>query len=200
MTYGGEGHSKINKQEVFALWDNEFGSNEISKKTGYSAFSVRKLLETYSNYNKEIDFARNNGIPVYCYNNQGKLIAKYPSIAYAAKTVGVDASVINKCCNGIKVSAAGYFWSYTNDAVFENKELKRWKKLAISQLTLSGEIIAEYESLSAAGRAMNKKQTKYIKECCEGKRKQMYGFLWKYTNEIVDTMAQNASMAAKENE
>jgi hypothetical protein len=37
---------------------------------------------------------------------------------------------------------------------------------------------------------MNKKQTKYIKECCEGIRHSMYGYKWKYENEYVDTLAQ----------
>ena len=45
---------------------------------------------------------------------------------------------------------------------------------------------------------MNKTQTKYIKECCEGLRGDMYGYKWKYDNEIVDTMAQTASAQLKE--
>ena len=180
MTYGGEGRSYINKQKVFEMWEEGKGSLEISKTTGHGIVSVKNILRTYNNYNKEIDFARNTGTPVYCYNGNGKLLNKYPSIAYAAKQVGIDASIISKCCNGIKKSGAGFFWSYSDKEKFEITSLKTWKKLQVIQLSLDGEIIAEYDSMASAGRAMNKKQTKYIKECCEGKREQMYGYLWKY--------------------
>jgi hypothetical protein len=50
--------------------------------------------------------------------------------------------------------------------------------------------------MAAAGRAMNKKQTKYIKECCDGKREEMYGFLWKYKDNV-DDLAQSASQKLK---
>lgn len=197
MTYGGEGTSYINKEEIIAMWLNGLGSLEISKQTGHTSQAIKSILLTYNNYNKEIDFARNTGVPVYCYSSQGELLAKYPSITFAAKQVGIDPSIINKCCNKIKKSGAGYFWSYSDKEAFKEATLKTWKRLQVVQLSLDGEVIAEYESMAAAGRAMNKKQTKYIKECCDGKRKEMYGFLWKYKDNV-DDMAQNASLAAKE--
>ena len=193
MTYGGEGSSYINKQEIFEFWESGLGSLEISKLTGHASTSIKNILSTYATYNKEIDFARNTGVPVYCYNNKGQLIAKYPSITFAAKEVGIDPSIINKCCNKTKKSGAGFFWSYLDNESFEEAPLKTWKQLRVLQLSLDGKIIAEYESMSAAGRAMNKKQTKYIKECCEGKRKEMYGFLWKYKEDYVDKLAQGVS-------
>ena len=198
MTYGGEGSSCINKQEIFECWESGLGSLEISKLTGHASVSIKNILSTCVTYNKEIDFARNTGVPVYCYNNKGQLIAKYPSIAFAAKEVGIDPSIINKCCNKIKKSGAGFFWSYLDNESFEETPLKTWKRLEVLQLSLDGKIIAEYESMSAAGRAMNKKQTKYIKECCEGKRKEMYGFLWKYKDEYVDDLAQTAAARLQE--
>ena len=199
MTYGGEGRSYINKQEIFELWESGLGSLEISKTTGHSSVSIKNILATYPHYNKEVDFARNTGIPVYCYNNKGELITRYPSITFAAKEVGIDPSIINKCCNKIKKSGAGFFWSYSDNENFEEASLKTWKQLRVIQLSLDGKVIGEYESMSAAGRAMNKKQTKYIKECCEGKRKEMYGYIWKYKEDYVDDLAQRASLSLKEN-
>ena len=55
------------------------------------------------------------------------------------------------------------------------------QKYKIIQKDTNGDIIEIFPSLAAAGRAMNKKQTKYIKECCEGLRKEMYGYIWEYT-------------------
>ena len=198
MTYGGEGSSYINKCEVFSLWKKGYGSVSIANQMGHAPQSIKNILVTFEDYNKEVDFARNTGVTVYCYDANGVLIAQYPSIAFAAKTVGVDSSMINKCCNGVKKSCRGFFWSYSNEENFSPSTLKTWRQLQVIQLSKDGTIVAEYESMSAAGRAMNKKQTKYIKECCEGKRKEMYGYIWKYKQDYVDELAQAASLAYKE--
>lgn len=180
MTYGGEGASKINKQEIFQLWSKGFGSLEIAKQTGHVPFSIRSILNTFNEYSKEVDFARNTGNTIFQYNENGELIGSYPSISYAARQVGVDPSVINKCCHGQKQSAAGFFWSFSPEEKFEPKKLKTWQAYKVGQYTLQDEFICEYKSLSDAARAMNKKQARCIKECCEGKRANMYGFIWKY--------------------
>lgn len=180
MTYGGEGASKINKQKIFELWTQGYGSLEIAKQTGHLAFSIRKILDTFEGYSKEIDFARNTGDIVFQYNENGELINSYPSIAYAARQVGVDPSMINKCCHGKKQSTAGFFWSFSAEQKFEPQKLKTWRAYKVGQYTLEDELVCEYNSLSEAIRAMGKKQSKYIKECCEGKRKEMYGYVWKY--------------------
>lgn len=180
MTYGGEGASKINKQKIFDLWTQGYGSLEIAKQTGHLAFSIRKVLDTFEDYSKEIDFARNTGNTVFQYNENGELVNSYPSIAYAARQVGVDPSMINKCCHGEKQSTAGFFWSFSAEQKFEPKKLKTWHAYKVGQYTLKDELVCEYNSLSEATRAMGKKQSRYIKECCEGKRKEMYGFIWKY--------------------
>ena len=180
MTYGGEGASKINKQKIYQLWNEGFGSLEIAKQTGHHSTSIKNILETLEGYSKEIDFARNTGNTVFQYNENGELIGSYPSISYAARQVGVDPSVISKCCHGQKQSAAGFFWSFSAEQKFEPKKLKTWHAYRVGQYTLENEQVREYNSLSEAIRAMGKKQSKYIKECCEGKRKEMYGFVWKY--------------------
>lgn len=180
MTYGGEGVSKINKQRIYQLWENGLGSLEITKQTGHHSTSIKNILETLDSYSKEIDFARNTGNTVFQYNEKGELIGSYPSISYAARQVGVDPSIISKCCHGQKQSAAGYFWSLSAEQKFEPQKLKTWRAYKIGQYTLEDELVHEYNSLSEAIHAMGKKQSKYIKECCEGKRKEMYGFIWKY--------------------
>lgn len=199
MTYGGEGTSYIDKQEVYSLWQDGYGSIEIARQTGHTSRSIKNILATFTDYNKEIDFARNTGVVVYCYNSNGVLVAQYPSITFAAKAIGVDPSVINKCCNKVKKSCGGFFWSYSDKENFTPSNLRTWTKLPVIQLSKNGEFVAEYESLSAAGRAVNKNNTKYIKECCEGKREEMYGYIWKYKNNYVDNLAQSASAKAKEN-
>lgn len=180
MTYGGEGSPYINKQKVFDLWDQGFGSMKIASELGHHKKSIKDILLTYSNYDKVLDRSRNSGVTVYCYNSNGELINSFPSIAYAAKIIGIDGSIISKCCNKVKKSGGGYFWSYSDKDIFQPTQLKTWSKHPVIQLTLENKIVAEYDSLSAAGRALNKKTTKYIKECCDKKRENMYGFKWRY--------------------
>lgn len=180
MTYGGEGASKINRQKIFDLWVQGYGSLEIARQTGHHTFSIKKILESFKDYSKEIDFARNTGNTVFQYNEKGELVNSYPSIAYAARQVGVNPSMINKCCHGEKQSTAGFFWSFRADEKFEPKQLKTWRTYKIGQYTLQNEFIQEYKTLAEATRAMGKKQSRCIKECCEGKRDNMYGFIWKY--------------------
>lgn len=180
MTYGGEGAIKIDREIVFDLWDSGLGTIAISKKLNNHERSIKSILLTYPNYDKEIDFARNTGRKVYQYDMNGKIIKEYPSISYAAREVNVDPSVINKCCNKEKQSCKESFWSYSSDEIFEPKKLKVWKQYQVIQKNLDGEEIAIFPSMSAAGRAMNKTQTKYIKECCDGARNEMYGYKWEY--------------------
>lgn len=52
------------------------------------------------------------------FNKQGEFVKEYPSIADAAKTLGIDQSIISKCCLGRKYhkSAGGYIWKYKHSA------------------------------------------------------------------------------------
>lgn len=198
MTYGGEGSSIIDKKKVIQLWEEGLGSLAIAQQLGHSKSTIKCILQTDSLYNKELDHARNTGIRVYCYNNQGQLIAEYPSIAFAAKIIGIHPSVINKCCNHIKQSGGGYFWSYSKTATFQPMKLSTWSKKRILQQQLDGTIIRQYESFAEAGRAVNKNNTKYIKECCEGKRSQMYGYKWSYVKDnFIDNIVQSATLKEK---
>lgn len=50
---------------------------------------------------------------------------------------------------------------------------------AVLQFSLNGEYIAEYYSATEAGRKNNCRQGG-ISECCNGKQKTAYGYIWKY--------------------
>lgn len=193
MTYGGEGHSKIDKKEVEEMWNNGYGSILIAKKLGHHSISIRNILSTIENYSNELDFIRNTGIKVYQYNSKGELVNSFLSIKDAAENIRVNPSCISKCCNGHKNSAGGYFWSFDDNANFIPQVLTTWHQYSILQFNLDGHLVAKYKSLSEAIRSMGKKQSKQIKECCEGKRETMYGYMWKYDN-FVDELAVSARL------
>lgn len=198
MTYGGKGAPKINKKKIFNYWDDGLGSLEISHIISISRQTCKKLLETYSNYDKDMDFARNNGVKVYQFNSNGDFLAEYPSIAYAARTINVDPSTISKCCKHVKNSCGGYFWSYSKEEKFTPQKLKTSKKYYIAKIDLNtNKIIDVFNSLKGAAASVDITQPKYIKQCCENQREQMYNYKWKYISkneydEIVDRMAVEA--------
>lgn len=180
MTFGGEGSPKIDYPEIFFMWESGFGSIEISKILGCHRTTIKNILENNDNYTKEEDKNRNIGKKVYQYDSNGILLKEYQSISAAARELGVNPSTINKCCNKVKQSCKGYFWSFSPTDTFKKSVLSTWQKYMIVQKDKDGKIIKIFPSFAAAGRAMNKKQTKYIKECCDGIRKEMYGYIWEY--------------------
>lgn len=195
MTYGGEGNCIVNKEDIFYLWDEGKGSIEIHNILNYHTDTIKKYLETYQNYNKEIDISRNKGGKiVYQFDYNGNLIQEFPSILSAAKELEVDRNVILRCCKKEKNSCKGYYWSFNKNDKFDVKQLYQQKKYVIIQKE-NNKIINTYNSFVAAGKAVNIKNTKLIKECCEGKRKSAYGFNWEYK---VDALARKGAAEVKE--
>ena len=141
LTFGGEGSIKINYEQIYQLWDNGFGSTKIQQITKHTPKTIKKILKNYPQYDEEINIARNCGVPVYQYNEDGKLLKCFPSISYAAKQVNVDPSMINKCCNKVKKSAGGYFWSYIDSEEFTPTKIKRNISKKVNQYDLNHNFI-----------------------------------------------------------
>ena len=56
---------------------------------------------------------------------------------------------------------------------------------AVRQLSIDGELVAEYESLSAAGNATGT-HVSNITKCAKGEYKTAGGYIWKYKNETME--------------
>lgn len=119
----------------------------------------------------------------------GKKICEYKSLAEAARITGSSEAKISICCQQQREQHNGFQWRYKNECCENLQPIKeyRTKKKQVAQIdTETGEVIAVYESLQAAARAVNgshsaisniinhKKQTKTHK-----------GFGWKVVEDIV---------------
>ena len=98
--------------------------------------------------------------------------------------MGVQYSAISLAASGRTNSSAGYYWRLVgdNNKVF-SKKTKRWKRQIIKCDLQTGEPLEEYESASAAARALGKDGKNggsSIIMACKGKYHQAYGFKWKY--------------------
>ena len=57
------------------------------------------------------------------------------------------------------------------------------KSKRIIQYTKKGEVVTEWTSLMALERLVNKRRS-HVADCCKGKRKTAYGYVWKYLNGV----------------
>ena len=63
--------------------------------------------------------------------------------------------------------------------------LKKERTRAVEQYNILGEKISEYEIMEDIGRALNlkSKACTHITQCCKGKRRHAYGYIWRYKGE-----------------
>lgn len=122
--------------------------------------------------------------PMECYDLEGNYITTYKSLIDAAIDVSGDCSVIAKSCKKKNTKCYGFQWKYKGS----NKIITQYKRTAhnkriVNQYTLDGVFIRQYESLQDAGKEYGGKASdKTIGQCCLGRQKKAYGFLWKYAD------------------
>lgn len=95
--------------------------SERMKGNKPSEKSIQRLIE----YNKTRDCPENLlkkiSKPVLQYDTNLNLIAEYPSASEAARQIGIDNSLISKCCKNKIKTAKGYIWKYKEDVKNEEK-------------------------------------------------------------------------------
>lgn len=129
--------------------------------------------------------------PVDQYDLNGNFIQTYSSITEAANKNKIDIQNLSKCLRYISKSAGGYQWRYYGD-IPPGKYIKKshqnsigiGNEHAVNQYSLMGEYINTFNSIKEAKLALQKHTSSgHISECCAGKRKSAYGYIWKYANE-----------------
>lgn len=124
------------------------------------------------------------------YDKTGKFIQTFNSISEAADYASGTCNLIN-CLKGRNPSSGGYQWRYHGEEppgplIYKVVDAHNWSsaKKSIDQYTKDGQYITTFQSAHEAARSLEgKKNSGHISECCAGKRKSAYGFIWKYSNE-----------------
>lgn len=117
------------------------------------------------------------------YNSNGEFIRKWPSAASAASALKTNPSSIGQCCRGLKsvLLINGFAWRFS-DEFPENINIKpilyRNSKKVI-QLSIDGTQVRTFSTVSEAAKSLSI-PTSNISKCCQGKRKSVGGFIWKY--------------------
>lgn len=131
----------------------------------------------------------NSTLSVHQYSLDGKYIKTFPSLASAAKEVGLthsQTSDLSKCCKGKHKYAHGYIWKLasecnTNDiepitlANNTNKSVEKLNKDTEESLQLFPSLRDAAESVG-----LERKNFKLISKCCKGEAKNAYGYKWRF--------------------
>lgn len=167
---------------------------DASRKTGVCTTSINGcVLGKYYTGGKFIWLATEKPsekiIPKFSKRYRGKisqydmdmnLIAKYNSGREAAIKTGFSHENICSCCRGILKSYKGYKWRYNGEKAEYNSLHKNQR--AIEQLSLDGSVIKRFESIAAAAKSFQLKDSACIKNCLCGNSKTSLGYKWRYVN------------------
>jgi hypothetical protein len=125
---------------------------------------------------------------VYRYTLDGKFDKEYESLMKAGEDLGLKygkTSHITNCCLDKLKTAYNYRWKYASDCK-DKSDLEPFNikdvKTAIYQCDLNGKILKIHESIKHAVKSLGKINRELITACCNGKRKDAYGYGWKFVH------------------
>ena len=119
------------------------------------------------------------------YDMHGNLIEIWNSISDAARALNLNAGNIAKCCdefNNVYWTIGGYIWKFFGDELTEeyiNRCNKRVNSKYVAQYSLLNELVYVYENMTEAELKTGINHSN-ISACCNGRRKNAGGFVWKY--------------------
>ena len=119
---------------------------------------------------------------VECYSLKGEYLRSFESIKAASQFCKCDNSGIAKACKKENSQYAGYQWKYEDSekiiVAFKRKAWNAKKVLMIDRKT--NEVIKVYNSATELNAVFGKNARLCISDCCNGKQKTAYGYVWKY--------------------
>lgn len=150
-------------------------------------------------------FREYDKIKVDEYDLYGNYIQTHDSMIDAARSVGSDYSgAIMKCCKGISKFAFKKIWRFNGDRLdkYELPDIeiasRDYKIVAVDQYDLDGNYITSYNSIADAIKSLNKEESfnsSHISECCNGKIRSVYGFIWRYKGDPLDDYKDNRTVS-----
>ena len=158
------------------LFENRFEEHESGKTNSISDDIYIKHMDK-------------SGEIVLQYDDNGKIIAEFNSMAEASKKTGIGYNSIRDVARGKQKHAGGYGWILKKDYTGNKADLVKRSlnkrpavtPIAILQCDDAGNVIAEFKSISQAKRETGVNSTS-IHEMLRGKQKHAGGYVWKYKN------------------
>lgn len=167
----GKKHTDKTKDKI-----GEKARERLRDKTKHPMYNKKQSEES-----KRKNFNSQKGkSPVIQFDLEGNFIAEYEGIIEAYRKTKISRTSISACCHHKAKTAGGFIWEFKNAEDINKKSLcKNCLAKRVVQLSMSGEVIKIFESLSDAGR-QTKIHAQNIGACCSGKYKHSGGFKWLY--------------------
>lgn len=188
ISIDGEKHRLYAHRMVASTYipNNDPLKTEVHHKNGNKLDnSVENLCWVTPEKNKE--FSKTEGLAklgprtVYCFDENKKLVAIYPSIAECSRVTGYNSSwLIEQLNREIKTLSHGYYWSdsQNNDFKIKVSRIQSTQK-KVGQYNCDGILLEVYFSLSDASRKTFFNRHR-ISDCCNGKISSYKGYIWKF--------------------
>ena len=164
---------------VEAFQQTGIGTDTISKCALHKSKFASGFVWRYEGDTYEGDFTRRElKITVCQYDKSGELIAKFPSITSAAKSVQANAASIKSCLSGNSRTCRGYVWRREDQPYQgEHKNLRRTK--AVVKSDRAGNILGIFPSMTTAAETIGLTPDAIHKNII-GQNHTAGGFVWRY--------------------
>ena len=134
---------------------------------------------------KQQQAALEKGSKVAQYSLDGTLLRIWECAAIAMKSLGIG-TILLALDGRHQDTAGGYIWRTVKNGPPQEKipgftiTKGRNKNRKVVQLTKEGEVVNVWDKISSIKKGMKLKSVSSISECCSGKRKSAYGYIWRY--------------------
>ena len=131
-----------------------------------------------------IDFVKTRSKEIGQYDLDGNLIAVFNSASEARRSTGVSKSSIQDCARGKIRTGGGFIWKWLSEQKISssNKRCNVINKRPVGQYDQEGNLIATYESTTAAAKAIGCKRDS-IGSAARGQVKSSHGFAWRFLSD-----------------
>lgn len=121
--------------------------------------------------------------PIAQYNLNGKFLRIFKSASEAARVANDTQGSVSAVASGKRNYSGRYQYAYLNKGKIPTKvavtKANNVSKSVLQLDKISGQILAEYESVGAAAKAISGSQPN-ISACINGRKKTAYGYKWKF--------------------
>ena len=151
----------------------------ISKCALHKSKFARGFVWRYEGDTYEGDFTRRELTIAVCqYDKSGELIAKFPSITSAAKSVQASGSSVRDCLLGRSRTCRGYVWRREDQPYQgEHKNLRKIK--AVVKSDRAGNILGIFPNMTTAAETISLTPDAILKNIT-GQNHTAGGFVWRY--------------------
>jgi len=189
-----DGPTPLMIQQVLDLWGEGLSLVGIGAKIHIDPKTISGYLRSNGVTSEEIlerrtkNAGKHSRKAVIQYTLDGDFIREFESASAASRELSCNNASISKCCKGNILTYNGYIWQYKDCDDIEERVLLVQSKpkvgknvKAIFCLNEQKEIIKEYDSASAAGRAFGVAHTGIAYAARTGGK--ACGYYWKYKGE-----------------